>query len=267
MSRGIRKKSESGIYHIMLRGINHQQIFMDDEDNQKFLRVLADCKQICGFELYAYCLMGNHVHLLIKEGTEPLDLVFKRIGSRFVYWYNVKYNRVGHLYQDRYKSCPVETDEYFLSAMRYIHQNPVKAKLVKDCMDYEYSSYNAYFRHNSLVDTEMALGMMSAEQFVDFHFYEDTNSHLEMEEQKIRLTDEDAQRIIRKYTGCNSAEEFRTLPPKKQKEYISILKQKHLSVRQISKLTGATRGVVQKAQKMTGDGPLSSFEKGKTDEY
>ena len=231
----------------MLRGINHQQIFMDDEDYRKFLDVLANCKQSCSFELYAYCLMGNHVHLLIKEGTEPLDLVFKRIGSRFVYWYNVKYNRVGHLFQDRYKSLPVETDEYFLSALRYIHQNPVKANLVKDCMEYEYSSYNAYFRHNSLVDTEMALGMMSIEQFVDFHSYEDMNSHLEMEEQRIRLTDEEAQRIIRKYSGCNSADEFQTLPHNKQRELIAFFKQEHLSVRQISKLTGAPRGVVQRA--------------------
>lgn len=118
MPRQQRKKSSSGIYHVMLRGINQQQIFHDDEDNKKFIKVLADCKAVSEFEIFAYCLMRNHVHILIKEGKEPLDLIFKRIGGRYVYWYNTKYNRVGHLFQDRYKSEPVETDEYFLMVLR-----------------------------------------------------------------------------------------------------------------------------------------------------
>ena len=88
----------------MLRGINRQDIFEDEEDFLHFLTVLKECKAICEFEIYAYCLMTNHIHLLIKSGKEPLALVFKRIGSRFVYWYNLKYRRSGHLFQDRYKS-------------------------------------------------------------------------------------------------------------------------------------------------------------------
>ena len=71
MSRQARKKSESGIYHVMLRGINQQQIFEDAEDYSKFLDILKDCKEICQFKLFAYCLMGNHIHLLMKEGAEP----------------------------------------------------------------------------------------------------------------------------------------------------------------------------------------------------
>ena len=125
MPRQARKRAESGIYHVMLRGINQQRIFEDEEDNQRFLQILRECKEIGGFMLLAYCLMGNHVHLLIKEGTESLEQIFKRIGGRFVYWYNVKYQRVGHLFQDRFKSEPVDTDAYLLTVIRYIHQNPV----------------------------------------------------------------------------------------------------------------------------------------------
>lgn len=99
MPRRARMKSESGIYHIMLRGINRQQIFEDEEDFQKYLDVLKDCKAVSEFKLFAYCLMGNHIHLLIKPENEPLDLIFKRIGSRFVYWYNWKYHRSGHLFK------------------------------------------------------------------------------------------------------------------------------------------------------------------------
>ena len=107
MPRQARKKSENGIYHIMFRGINKQQIFQENEDYRKFLNVVKECKEISGFKLFAYCLMGNHAHLLLKEGNENLDLIVKRIGSRYVYWYNTKYKRAGHLFQDRYKSEPI----------------------------------------------------------------------------------------------------------------------------------------------------------------
>ena len=128
----------------MLRGINQQQIFEDAEDCDKFIQILQECKAISGFKLFAYCLMGNHIHLLIKPENEPIEQVFKRIGGRYVYWYNVKYRRTGHLFQDRFKSEPVEDDGYFLAAIRYIHQNPLKAGICKRIEDYEYSSYGEY---------------------------------------------------------------------------------------------------------------------------
>ena len=127
MSRQARAKSSTKIYHVMLRGINKQQIFFDEQDCKKFIKTLIDCKKISGFKLYAYCLMPNHIHLLLKAENEDLSVIMKRIGCRFVYWYNAKYQRVGHLFQDRFKSEPVEDDEYFLCALRYIHLNPVEA--------------------------------------------------------------------------------------------------------------------------------------------
>ncbi|MCL2672285.1 MAG: transposase [Clostridiales bacterium] len=126
MPRTARRKSENGLYHVMLRGINQQQIFHDNEDNEKFLAVLKECKKVSEFELHAYCLMGNHVHLLLRTGKEELEQIFKRIGVRYVYWYNWKYKRTGHLFQDRYKSEPVENDEYYFTVLRYIHQNPIR---------------------------------------------------------------------------------------------------------------------------------------------
>ena len=81
MPRQARKKSESGVYHIMLSGINQQQIFEDEEDNFRFLETLSRYKKQCGYEIYAYCLMGNHVHILLKEGKENLTLVLKRIAG------------------------------------------------------------------------------------------------------------------------------------------------------------------------------------------
>ena len=132
MPRQARKRSNTQIYHAMLRGINQQQIFEDNEDYAKFIQVIRDCKSLSGFQLFAYCLMGNHIHLLLKETNEPIEQIFRRIGSRYVYWYNVKYQRVGHLFQDRFKSEPIETNEYFLTVLRYIHQNPIKAENTGD---------------------------------------------------------------------------------------------------------------------------------------
>lgn len=83
------------------------------------------------YEMYAWCLMNNHVHLLLKEGIEPISTTMKRIGVSFVWYYNGKYNTNGHLFQDRFKSEKVESDQYLLTVIRYIHQNPVKAGIVK----------------------------------------------------------------------------------------------------------------------------------------
>lgn len=245
MPRAARKKSSSGIYHVMLRGINQQQIFQDEEDNKKFLQVIEECKKISGFELYSYCLMGNHVHLLLKEREEPLELIFKRIGSRYVYWYNIKYKRIGHLFQDRYKSCVVESDEYFLSALRYIHNNPVKAGIAKSSKEYKFSSYNSYFEKASLVDTKAVLDMISINQFEKFHTEKDSIKHIEIEEPRIRITDEEAKRIIKEYTGCGSVEEYQALPMEKQKEHVQNYKFEKMSIRQICRLTGMSKSIVQ----------------------
>lgn len=246
MPRQQRRKSESGIYHVMLRGINQQQIFQDEEDNLKFLQIVKECKAISEFKLFAYCLMENHVHLLIKEGKEPIELIFKRIGNRFVYWYNTKYKRVGHLFQDRYRSEPVETYEYFLTVLRYIHQNPVKAGIVKSCGKYRFSSYNEYIKESKIIDDELAKEMLTKEEFVKYHKKEETASCLEIKEIKPRLTDEEAKRIIKEISGCENIEQFQRLTGDKQNEFIAKFRKKNISIRQISRLTGATIGIIRK---------------------
>ena len=246
MPRQQRRKSESGIYHVMLSGINQQQIFQDKEDNLKFLQIVKECKAISEFKLFAYCLMENHVHLLIKEGKEPIELIFKRIGNRFVYWYNTKYKRVGHLFQDRYRSEPVETDEYFLTVLRYIHQNPVKAGIVKSCGKYRFSSYNEYIKESKIIDDELAKEMLTKEEFVKYHKKEETASCLEIKEIKPRLTDEEAKRIIKEISGCENIEQFQRLTSDKQNEFIAKFRKKNISIRQISRLTGATIGIIRK---------------------
>lgn len=161
MPRRSRRKSHSGIYHAMVRGIDRQLIFRDPADFLKYLRVLEECKRVSGFEVYAYCIMPNHVHLLIREGSEDLGKAFQRIGSRYAYWFNKKYERCGHLFQDRFKSEPVDDNRYLLTLLRYIHRNPVAAGICRDVADYSWSSYWEFLGKKALVDPDYPLKLFS----------------------------------------------------------------------------------------------------------
>ena len=228
----------------MLRGINRQQIFEDKEDCVRFLQTLQTYKTQCGYEIYAYCLMGNHIHLLLKEGREDLTQIFKRIAGSYVYWYNWKYHRCGHLFQDRFKSEPVETDEYFLTVLRYIHQNPVKAKLCKQAEDYAYSSMQEYLSGPALADTDFALSMLSREQFSDFHREENTDQCLDISDH-FRMTDEEAKILLHKISKCDHASEFQQLDPETRNSCIQKLHKEGVSIRQISRLTGVSKKIIE----------------------
>lgn len=247
MPRQARKKSESGIYHIMLRGINRQQIFEDAADYLKFLEILKKYKAVSEYSIYAYCLMGNHIHLLLKEGTESLEQVFKRICGKFVYWYNAKYQRSGHLFQDRFKSEPVDTQEYLQMVIRYIHQNPVKGKLCNGIADYAYSSYTEYLSGSDLVDTAYILDIWPLTEFVALNETDVDANCLDIAENvAIRLTDEQASALIRKIAKCENATQFQSLDTITRDKYLKKLREKGVSIRQLNRLTGISIGLVRK---------------------
>ena len=246
MPRQARRKSESGVYHIMLRGINKQVIFEDEEDNFKFLETLKKYKAISGYKLFAYCLMSNHVHLLLKVEKEDIDLIIKRIASSYVYWYNWKYKRNGHLFQDRFKSEAVEDDSYFLTVVRYIHQNPLKAGVCKSIDGYNFSSYNEYVKKADLVDTDFCLGIIDKEQFVEFNNEYNEDVCLEIEKENFRLTDDEAREIIFKISKCRTINQFQNLKIDKRDKYLKLLRNNGLSIRQISRLTGIGFNIVRK---------------------
>ena len=245
MPRQARKKCESRIYHVMLRGINHQQIFEDKEDNLRFLDTLARYKKACEYEIYAYCLMGNHVHILLKEGKESLSQALKKIAGSYVYWYNLKYNRIGHLFQDRFKSEPVEDETYFLTVLRYIHQNPVKAGLCKKVDGYEFSSYNEYVKEINIVDAEFCFSIIDKERFIKFNNQLSEDVCLELVDKSYRLTDEEAKKIIWKHCKCKSIADFQSLDKKKRNQCIKKLHMHGLSIRQICRLTGISKKIIE----------------------
>jgi len=251
MPRRAREKSSTGIYHVVLRGINRQIIFEEDEDYQKLLQTLQEYKETSGYEIYGYCFMSNHIHLLIKEGEEDLGIVFRRIGARYVYWYNWKYNRRGHLFQDRYKSEAVENDGYFLTVLRYIHQNPLKVGIVKHLSDYPWSSYTEYAANPTVCSTAFGLSLFSEDPetatklFKEFNLEKNNNQCLEYD-QNMRWKDQEAIDFIKKIGGIKSPTEIQNFEKEKRDEIIEICKEKGLSIRQLQRLTGISFGVIRK---------------------
>ena len=249
MPRTARKQSKTGVYHIMLRGNNKQQIFLDDNDSKQFLKILLEYKEICDYKIYAYCLMGNYLHLLLKINETPLESVMKRIVTKFGYFYNTKYARIGHLFQDRYKSEPVEDDEYLLQAVRYIHLNSVKAGMCAKPGDYVFSSYNEYMYGQAeieVTDTEFALSIMSKSQLEEFHKQSGNSiKFIDVAASKKRVTEQEAVKTVKEVYSEYKISDLNQFSKQQQYDIAAVLKQKGLSVRQIERLTGITHWIAQ----------------------
>lgn len=261
MPRTGRKLSQSSVYHVMIRGNEKKDIFHDDADRKKFLDIVREKKKSGEFYLYAYCLMNNHVHLVIKEGTQKIAAVMKRINTSYAYYYNKKCGRVGHVLQDRFKSETIENDPYLLMVIKYVHNNPVKAKLVKNASEYSWSSYNLFINDRtsgSIVNNKEILGIFSPHyakamaMFIEF-----TASHSEKDE-FMDCTDEinfkekmgKARCFLDEYLSGKKI----TLESIKHKhnrelrnELIRELKKEYtLSVREIAGILGIDRNIVQR---------------------
>ena len=233
----------------MLRGINRQTIFENNGDRSYFMTVLKNCKEVSGFRLHAFCLMDNHVHLLIEPAGEPLSLVIKRIGDRYVTWYNLKYQRTGHLFQNRYKSENVETDGYFMTVLRYILQNPMKAGMEKQPGAYRWSSYLAYEKGaGSITDIQFATELFGGREILlDFVRQHNEDNVMDDTNYDWRLRDDQAREIMGRITQCDSTPAFQALPVSVRKEYIVEMYLEKLSMGQIARLTGLSKTAVSKA--------------------
>lgn len=252
MPRRSRKRSSSGIYHVMLRGTNKQRIFHDQEDHLCFLRGLEKYRALCGFHLYAYCLMPNHVHLLLREGVEgeAVGNIMLRLTTWYVYRYNRKYERSGALFDGRYKSEPVEDDNYFLTVLRYIHRNPLKAGIANSLSHYPYCSFTRYESPaaDQLIEKEMLFSLIPRTSLKEWHEATDHEKCLDMSEHRApkRLTDEAALAMMKKAGKVNNTEEFLHLNEKQKAAVIRKMISSGASLRQTVRLTGVSMAMVRK---------------------
>ncbi|HQA49547.1 MAG TPA: transposase [Syntrophomonadaceae bacterium] len=257
MPRNARKKSETGIYHVVVRGINRQMIFHDEEDYQRYLETLARIKKVSDCEIYGYCLMGNHVHLLIKENEEPIGVVMKRLGTSYAYWYNSKYEHIGHVFQDRYKSECVEEDAYLMVVIRYIHNNPVKAGIEKKPEDYRWSSCQVYYGGKEypqhLTKVDLVLGMFSDDAetskklFREFMEQDNSDNCLEDEKRK-RASDKEVREAIQILLQGESIDKLKEMEKEKRDSILSKMKEiEGSSIRQIARITGIGYNIIIRA--------------------
>ncbi len=250
MARQARQKCEAGIYHVMLRGVNRQPIFEDDEDSARFLSTLDRFKKECRCPVLAYCLMGNHVHLLIKENDTPLQVFFKKAGVSYVYYFNQKYDRVGPLFQDRYRSEPIQDDAQLLQTLRYIHRNPVKAGLCARPEEYRLSSYREYVTgEDGLADRGFILSMVSREELIRStnEYVEDTTG--EPDAQRKKLSDKAALALMKELCGKTPIGELQTLKKPERDRLLVRMKESGISLTQINRLTGISKSIISRAGK------------------
>lgn len=146
----------------MVQGINRQNIFLSEKDKEAYFRYMQEAKKCFQVKILAYCVMDNHVHVLLtSEQGEQVSLFFHRVNGRYAQYYNDVHNRVGPVFRDRFR-CEVITDEkYLYKCVAYIHNNPLKAGLVKSAFDYVYSSMYEYINGQNIVDIN------EAEQYFD----------------------------------------------------------------------------------------------------
>jgi len=195
MPRFARKLSSTKVYHIMIRGVNKQEIFKDDFDRKKFLQIVKYYKKKYNINIYSYCLMLNHVHILIKDLDDKMCKFMKQTVGLYSQFYNKKNDRVGHLFQGRYKSEEVETKEYLLNVIRYIHKNPEKANFCK-MQNYKWSSFKEYIFTEKIIDKSDILKIFhknyknSIALFEHFSYQEDSNIYLDIDNSSRRTDTE-----------------------------------------------------------------------------
>lgn len=249
MPRLIRIKSMTYTYHVMIRGVNKINIFIDNQDRLKFLQILEYYSKKYLIELFAYCLMDNHVHLLIKA-KENLNKFMQCIQTVYALFFNKKYNRVGHLFQDRFKSIPVEEENYLLECVRYIHQNPVKANL-STIEKYRWSSYNEYIKKCKIVNINYVLNLFGEERNIAIEKYKeymqiiknDVNARLfEIED---KMNDEEVIKFVEDFLNIK-VNNIKNMNKMKKKDIILKMISLKISVRQISRITGIDRNKIRR---------------------
>ncbi len=246
MPRAKRHLVNGGIYHILIRGVNKQIIFNDDKDRQMFIRMMNYCKKKYDCKIYAYCLMNNHVHILFEDKEFMISDFMHDIAYIYAENFNKKYNRVGHLFQDRFKSIHVYNDNYLLRLIRYIHRNPEKAGICKT-EEYKWSSYKEYVYLPKIIERENILNKFHSDEKIAITKFKEfiaDNSQEDLDSiyAKEKLKDEEAIQLIKNITNLEEISVIKNYKKEKRNEIINeILKINNINATQIARILEISR--------------------------
>ncbi len=228
MPRQPRRISMTGMYHIMIRGINREQIFCRTIYKNKILDAIIKIREEFEFYIIAYCVMNNHMHLLIKIEDNFLELFMKKLNVRFAIFYNKVEDRYGHVFQDRFKSEAVEDESYFIGAIRYIHNNPVKAGMINHIEKYTWSSAKDYINQDSKIISDKYLREVislfkNIDDFINFHSLDDDNIYVDTAEEEKENIQILINKIIAKFVNENNINDNSRISKRKREELAEIL--------------------------------------------
>ena len=174
MARKQRVHFVGATYHVIARGNNLENIFREEEDKKEYSNLLAKYKDRLGFDLLAYVLMDNHFHLLIQVDQSPLMKIMQGLQQTYTQYFNRKYHRVGHVFQQRYKAFLCGNDAYLITLICYIHQNPCRAN-IDEGLDYTWSSHRDYVKGwGSLVKPQLVLKLLNEDIEKAIQLYKET---------------------------------------------------------------------------------------------
>ena len=166
MPRKSRKLLNDKICHNIVQGIHKEYIFKEDDDKEKYLSLLRKYYRDYEIDIISYCIMDNHTHLILySDNIKNISDFMGRVNSIYAMDYNKKYNRVGYVFRDRFKSILILTREQLYFCIKYIHMNPVKAEIVENESEYKYSSYNDYLNKSGFLN----------QRILDFLFFKSQN--------------------------------------------------------------------------------------------
>jgi len=241
-----RQYSDLGLYHIVVRGVNKQNIFFDDEDKSLFINLIKKYSKKMNIQIHAFCLMDNHVHLELGDPEKKISLFMQCVCSIYARLFNKKYDRIGHLFQERYASEIISTDTQFLTVFRYILQNPQKAGLCK-IENYKWSSYRLYSYTNTFIYRNKILEyFIKIKDVYDFVQKETNEICLEIE---LRPSEREIHYIerIKQILNTDNPLIKPDLPIEIIKNKVRKLKQSGFSIQTIVRTTGVSKYYVQTA--------------------
>ena len=245
MPRQARQRSESGYLHLIVRGIGRQAIFEEREDYAFYLSILRRFSAETEIAVCAYCLMENHVHLLVYDAQNRASVMMKKLGVSYSHYFNQKYARSGHLFQDRYLSETVEDEAYLLTVFRYILNNPRKAGICS-AEDYEWSSYRLYSAPATFVDTRPFQELLGeGARYAAFIAADNDDKCLDCD--LLPRGDVWARKVIQDCLNAQNGTALQDFDRQARDAALRQLKEKGLTVRQIERLTGISRNIVQRA--------------------
>ena len=227
MPREPRQYSKTNIYHVMYKGIDNEDIFYNDNDKSLFLKNLIEGKNEFQYKIYAYCLMSNHIHIVLEIKDEVLSNAMKSLSLKYVLYFNKRYSRSGPLFQNRFNSKCVENQKYFLDVCRYIEQNPEKAGICK-AEEYKWNSFHEYIGKEKIIDKEKLLKYFNndVKSYTIFTTKGKSENKEDFIEYELRnkMQDDEVAEFIKKEFKLNNIKEFKNLPREEFEKSIEILK-------------------------------------------